>query len=606
VFLFEKQRARGKPLDQKAKIMAIYRCNLHPARASAIDHSRYIAREGRYSELAEKRGETIYHGAGNLPEWANAEASLFWEAAEKYERANANHYREFEVALPRELSHEQMESTVKGFSQEQFGERHAYEYALHLNANNPHAHIMFSEKMNDGLARSEEQYFKRYNPKKPERGGCKKSNEWEAQRGNKASERLLQAREAWATHVNHALERAGHEARVDHRSYEARGIDQIPEPKVGPKVWYQPDREQHPRFQDFKAVRELANQVPQERANLAAVEADLGAAKRELEEIMATIREMEARELKARQQEVSRAQVRGDTPQRPQNAPEASFEEKAQEIQKGENSPSGASARPAQATRVWFAFFDSQTWETRAVSQRILSREQNSPEVQARISLEVPPKCVLSEDGRTWSGVFRDGIEAANYGRAQALEKRKAESERNNKEYIEKKNQEKLIQDEENELLKKFRNEIYSYNSAVLKEKMVIEKINEIDLKIVILIKESEEHSKKVKSAKWHGMLNPWKIVKIDKEGKKIEQEYKSCLEMREYVARELEEVRKVKDIFWRREAPQRKLAEAEKEKQRQERAQKFEQEKAKRELELERRRQRERQRNVKDRGQSR
>lgn len=377
MFLFEKQRARGKPLDQKAKVMAIYRCNLHPARASAMDHSRYIAREGRYSDLAQERSETICHGTGNLPEWANADASRFWEAAEKHERANANHYREFEVALPRELSHEQMEATVKGFSQDQFGERHAYQYALHLNANNPHAHIMFSEKMNDGLSRSEEQYFKRYNPKKPECGGCKKSNEWEAQRGNKASDRLLQAREAWANHVNRALERAGHEARVDHRSYEARGIDQIPQPKVGPKVWHQPNREQHPRFQEFEAVR-LANQAPQERANLAAIEANLGAAERELAEITAALKEIEANQQKA--------------------------QEKA------------APPRSPEVERVWFACFD-RSWKIRGGSQRILSREMHSPEVQARISLEMPPKCVLSEEGRTWSGIFRNGIEANDYGR---------------------------------------------------------------------------------------------------------------------------------------------------------------------------------------------
>lgn len=382
MFLFEKQRARGKPLDQKAKVMAIYRCNIHPARASAIDHSRYIAREGRYLELAQKRGETVCHGVGNMPEWANAEASRFWEAAEKHERANANHYREFEVALPRELSHEQMEATVKGFSQEQFGERHTYQYALHLNANNPHAHIMFSEKMNDGLARSEEQYFKRYNPKKPERGGCKKSNEWEAQRGNKASDRLLQAREAWANHVNRALERAGHEARVDHRSYEARGIDQIPQPKVGPKVWHQPNREQHPRFQEFEAVR-LANQAPQERANLAAIEANLGAAKRELAEITAAIHEMEARDVVA-------AKGQEKAPEGLQDAPEATVSSLARE---------GIEKFKASA-KTWRADQERARQQTRAIElARQQERERQEKERQAKLEAERKAQRQLGRQG---------------------------------------------------------------------------------------------------------------------------------------------------------------------------------------------------------------
>lgn len=155
------------------------------------------------------------------------------------------------------------------------------------------------------------------------------------------------------------------------------------------------------------------------------------------------------------------------------------------------------------------------------------------------------------------------------------MEKRKAESERNNKEYIEKKNQEKLIQYQEDELLKKFRNEICSYNSAISKEKMVVEKINEMDSKINTLVKESKEHSENIRYIKWHERLNPFKIERINKNAKRLDQDYTACLEARKNLETELDEVRKVKDIFWRREAPERKLAEAEKEKQ------KFEQEKA-------------------------
>ncbi|WP_259662986.1 MobA/MobL family protein, partial [Escherichia coli] len=36
------------------------------------------------------------------------------------------------------------------------------------------------------------------------------------------------ARLAWADHANRALERAGHDARIDHRTLEAQGIERLP------------------------------------------------------------------------------------------------------------------------------------------------------------------------------------------------------------------------------------------------------------------------------------------------------------------------------------------------------------------------------------------
>ena len=523
--------------------MAIYHFTTRGGKAHqsrAIRHSGYIAREGIYAE----RNDLIAREVGNMPTWAQANSADFWQACDELERANGRAYREFEVALPREFTHEQQRELVRQFVSEQLGNKHVYEWALHDKGDgNPHAHIMFSERMQDGIEREREQFFKRANSKSPERGGCTKDDGWRGTKGNPPV-RLQEARSRWADLQNAHLERAGELARVDHRTLTAQGIDRIPQLHVGFRHQDRPEVRAE-RQQRNEAIK-LAGQAPQARAALEV-------AQRELAEIAAAIREMDFR-----QQEAARAP--------------------AQE--------------KAGATRVWFAFFDSQTWETRAGSQRILSREQNSPEVQARISLEMPPKCVLSADGRTWSGVFRDGIEAANYGRAQALEKRKAESERNNKEYIEKKNQEKLIQYQEDELLKKFRDEIYSYNSAISKENKVVEKINWMDSKVNTLVKESKELSENVRHIKWYERFNPFKIEHINKNAKRLDQDHAVCLEVRKNLETELDEIRKVKDIFWRREAPERKLAEAEKERQRQERAHKFEQEKAKLELEFKRRQQ--------------
>ena len=95
-------------------------------------------------------------------------------------------------------------------------ERLPYTLAIHRGGEeNPHCHLVISERSNDGLERTAETWFKRYNGKAPERGGARKvstsSKEW-----------LKSTREAWAEHANRALARAGSRERVDHRSLSDR------------------------------------------------------------------------------------------------------------------------------------------------------------------------------------------------------------------------------------------------------------------------------------------------------------------------------------------------------------------------------------------------
>lgn len=241
--------------------MAIYHCRVKPAQTNSTAHSAYIERELEFEKLKEARGEDIIRGHDNFPEWAENEPRRFWEAQEQFERSNANAYREIEIALPKELKPEQMEGLVKEFSKEQFQEKHAYEYAIHLNEKNPHAHVMFSEKEHDGITRSAEQYFKRYNPKAPERGGCKKTAEWKPQGRNQPSERMLECRKSWEVHCNRALERAHVQARVDHRSLKDQGIDRTPQIRVGYRDPARPEihAARFERNEDIKA----SNRVPE-------------------------------------------------------------------------------------------------------------------------------------------------------------------------------------------------------------------------------------------------------------------------------------------------------------------------------------------------------
>lgn len=77
----------------------------------------------------------------------------------------------------------------------------------------PHAHAMYSDRIDDGIERVPEQHFRRFNAKNPELGGCRKDS------GGKdrveLREEVKRLRERWANVQNDALARYGHATRVD-------------------------------------------------------------------------------------------------------------------------------------------------------------------------------------------------------------------------------------------------------------------------------------------------------------------------------------------------------------------------------------------------------
>ena len=180
---------------------------------SARAKSDYIEREGRY----EKDGEELEHKENeNMPEWARDDPEKYWEAADEHERANGRLYSEVQFALPKELNEDERREAASSFAERLTGgERLPYTLAIHrggANGENPHAHLMFSERGNDGIERSGEQWFKRHNAKAPEKGGARKSRE------AKAGDWLEKTRKAWEQTANRALERAGRSERIDGRS----------------------------------------------------------------------------------------------------------------------------------------------------------------------------------------------------------------------------------------------------------------------------------------------------------------------------------------------------------------------------------------------------
>jgi hypothetical protein len=170
--------------------MATYHCKLNKGKYGyCLQHANYILREGRYSAEQSGREDLIYKESGNLPEWANSPQE-FWKAAGTYERANGVAYFELEIALPNELNDEENVKLVQEYVQKVIGEK-PYTFAIHNKpaalkeeVQQPHAHIMFSERVaQKDVVYTKEQFFKRYNSKHPERGGAKKDTRFTAMTG---------------------------------------------------------------------------------------------------------------------------------------------------------------------------------------------------------------------------------------------------------------------------------------------------------------------------------------------------------------------------------------------------------------------------------------
>ena len=212
--------------------MAIYHLTAKTGSRSGGQSARakadYIQREGKY---ARDMDEVLHAESGHMPEFVERPAD-YWDAADLYERANGRLFKEVEFALPVELTLDQQRELVDEFARHLTeGERLPYTLAIHAGkGENPHCHLMISERKNDGIERPADQWFKRYNAKQPERGGAQKSESL------KPKGWLEQTREAWADHANRALERAGHDARIDHRTLEAQGIERLPGVHLGPNV----------------------------------------------------------------------------------------------------------------------------------------------------------------------------------------------------------------------------------------------------------------------------------------------------------------------------------------------------------------------------------
>lgn len=148
-------------------------------RGSGTPVSEYITRTGRWSE-SEKRYDIVHSSFGNLPEWCGGDPYVFWAAADKYERKNGAVFREEILTLPRGLSVSEQIRRVEAFIRQSLPGK-PYQYAIHCpiasdGEEQPHAHVMYSDRVLDEHVREPAQFFARYSSSNPASGGCRKDS----------------------------------------------------------------------------------------------------------------------------------------------------------------------------------------------------------------------------------------------------------------------------------------------------------------------------------------------------------------------------------------------------------------------------------------------
>ena len=169
-----------------------------------------------------------------------SDRSTLWNSVELYEKAgNAQLAREIDAALPIELSREEQIRLVREYCSSQFVSRGmCVDFVIHdTDKGNPHCHIMLTMRPLDErgawAAKSKKEYDLDENGERIRLpSGRYKTRKIDLTGWNDKDNTLLW-RKAWADYTNDFLERNGSPERIDHRSNDERGIDEIPTVHMG-------------------------------------------------------------------------------------------------------------------------------------------------------------------------------------------------------------------------------------------------------------------------------------------------------------------------------------------------------------------------------------
>lgn len=204
----------------------------------------YNKRDGLIHDYT-KRKDVVYKEIFkpiNAPNWVLDREQL-WNEVEQIEKSkNSQLAREIDIALPAELNEQQQIELLKKYVVDNFSSKGMVADAVihDKKDGNPHTHIMLTmrpfEANGEWGAKAKKEYILDKDGNKTySKNGNAKSRKIETTNWNK-KETLEKWREQWEIYANKSLEKANRKERIDHRSYEERGIEKVPTMHEGPTV----------------------------------------------------------------------------------------------------------------------------------------------------------------------------------------------------------------------------------------------------------------------------------------------------------------------------------------------------------------------------------
>ena len=216
---------------------------------SAVAGAAYQSGERLFSEYDQKtkfynKKKELVHAEIMLPSHAPpgyADRATLWNAVEAVENQwNSQLARRIVLAFPVEVPKEQYLSMIKEFCQEQFVSKGMIaDFAIHDKGDgNPHAHILLTIRAMDEHGKWLPKARKVYDLDENGERIQLPSGNWKCHKENTVDwndQKYAEVwRHSWETITNRYLEAAGRPERVDLRSFERQGIQQIPTVHLGP------------------------------------------------------------------------------------------------------------------------------------------------------------------------------------------------------------------------------------------------------------------------------------------------------------------------------------------------------------------------------------
>ena len=169
----------------------------------------------------------------NAPDWAKDRQKLWNEVEDKDRKANSRYAKEFNVALPSELSEQDQKELLTKYVQENFvNSGMVADVAIHRDhPENPHAHVMLTSRPfnADGTwgMKSKKEYIldEKGNKTYTEKGNVRSYKTWLVDWDKRG--KVQEWRTAWANAVNQVLEAKNFPDRISEKSYEEQGIDEV-------------------------------------------------------------------------------------------------------------------------------------------------------------------------------------------------------------------------------------------------------------------------------------------------------------------------------------------------------------------------------------------